>query len=190
MELYAAVKNRRSHRLFKPEPVPKAVLERVIEAALWAPSGMNLQPWELTILTGAKKDEFVALCYKALDYVMPKLRELFPEKQQKLTAQFFKDLGGAPVAIAATVWRDPEPLNQEIIVQSGAAMLQNLLLAAEAEGLGTCWMTGILYVEKELLSFLGKEDRKLLAITPIGYSAKIPPVVPRKERDVRWWGFE
>jgi nitroreductase len=71
-------------------------LERVIEAALWAPSGMNLQPWELTILTGAQKDEFVAICYQALDYVMPKLRELFPEKQQKLTAQFFKDLGGRP----------------------------------------------------------------------------------------------
>lgn len=48
------------------------------------------------------------------------------------------------MVIAATVWRDPDPLNQESIVQSGAALMQNLLLAAEAEGLGTCWMTGVL----------------------------------------------
>ncbi len=123
MELYTAIKNRRSHRLFNPDPVPKAVLERVIEAALWAPSGMNLQPWELTLLAGAKKDEFVALCSKALDYLMPKFRELLPEKQQKQGSQFFKDLGGAPVVIAATVWHDPEPFNQEFIVQSGGALV-------------------------------------------------------------------
>ena len=78
----------------------------------------------------------------------------------------------------------------EAFIQSGAALMQNLLLAAHAEGLGTCWMTGPNFVSKELLDYLGKPDQHLLAMTPIGYSAKEPPVVPRKDREVRWMGFE
>ena len=62
-------------------------------------------------------------------------------------------------------------------------------LAAHAEGLGTCWMTGANYLEKEILKVLGKEDKQLLAITPIGYSAKEPPAPPRKGREVRFQGF-
>ena len=61
MDVYDAIKNRRSHRLYKPDPVPREVLERVFEAALWAPSGTNLQPWDITVLTGKPRDEFVAL---------------------------------------------------------------------------------------------------------------------------------
>lgn len=190
MEVYEAIKNRRSHRLYRPDPVPRNILARVIDAGLWAPSGTNLQPWELTVMTGAIRDQFVTLCAKSIKHVMPLLKKLFSEKHQKFTAQFFQNLGGAPVVIAVTVWRESDPHQQLNIIQSGAALMQNLLLAAEAEGLGTCWMTGVLYVENELLSFLNKEDRQLLAITPIGYPAKTPPVPPRKVREVRWLGFD
>lgn len=189
MDLYDAIKNRRSHRLYRPEPVPREVLQRVLEAALWAPSGTNLQPWDLTVLTGKDRDDFVALASLAWEDIAPKLRKLFDEEKVVFLKQFFKNLGGAPVVVAVTVWRDPDPFTQEIHVQSGSALMQNLLLAAEAEGLGTCWMSGVLSREKGLLKFLGLEDRHLLAITPIGYSAKTPPVVPRKDRPVRWLGF-
>jgi len=189
MDVYDAIKNRRSHRLYKPDPVPRQVLERVCEAALWAPSGTNLQPWDITVLTGRPRDDFVALASLAGEDIAPKLRELFDEERVAFLKQFFKNLGGAPAVVAITVWRDPDAFNQEIHVQSGSALMQNLLLAAEAEGLGTCWMSGVLTREKELLKLLGLEDRHLLAITPIGYSAKKPPVVPRKDRSVRWLGF-
>jgi nitroreductase len=189
MDLYEAIKNRRSHRFYNPDPVPRDVLERVFAAALWAPSGTNQQPWDITVLTGQPRDDFVALASLAGEDIAPKLRKLFDEEKVALVTKFFKNLGGAPHVIAITVWRDPDPLSQEVIVQSGSALMQNLLLAAEAEGLGTCWMSGVLSREKELLKFLGMEDRHLLTITPIGYSAKTPPVVPRKDRPVRWLGF-
>jgi nitroreductase len=189
MDLYSAIRNRRSHRLYKPDPVPQDVLKRVFEAALWAPSGTNLQQWEITVLTGKPRDEFVALASLAADDIEPKLRELLDDKKVAFLKQFFKNLGGAPHVVAITVWRDADPFTQEIHVQSGSALMQNLLLAAEAEGLGTCWMSSVLAREKELLKFLGLEDQHLLAITPIGYSAKTPPVVPRKDRPVRWLGF-
>ncbi|HAY22852.1 nitroreductase family protein [Desulfobacca acetoxidans] len=189
MDVYETIKNRRSHRMYKPDPVPREVLQRVVEAALWAPSGTNLQPWDITVLTGQFREEFIALASLAAEDMAPRLRKLFDEERVAFVTQFFKNLGGAPVVIAVTVWRDPDPFSQEMYVQSGAALMQNLLLAAEAEGLGACWMSGVLSREKELLKYLGLEDRHLLAITPIGYSAKTPPPVPRKERPVRWLGF-
>jgi nitroreductase len=190
MDIYEAIHNRRSHRLYKPEAPPREVLERVIEAALWAPSGMNLQAWEITVMAGKVRDEFVDLVSGAVKYLLPILKKnQVPEKGQELVMKFFKNLGGTPGVIAGTIGKQPEDPTNLANIQSGAALFQNLLLAAHAEGLGTCWMTGAHFLEQEILKFLGKEDQQLLAISPLGYSAKEPPVPPRKDRKVRWLGF-
>ena len=52
MELLQAIKERRTIRRFKPEPVPKELLEQLIKDAMWAPSAMNTQPWKFIVLTG------------------------------------------------------------------------------------------------------------------------------------------
>jgi nitroreductase len=190
MDLYEAIYKRRSHRFYKPDMPSREVLQRVIDAGLWAPSGTNAQAWELTVLAGEDRDRFVEVCSTSLDYLMPMLRAAqVPEKGQQIVAQFFKNLGGAPVVIAVTIYKNPDHHMNLANIQSGAALMQNMLLAAHAEGLGTCWMTGVNYVEEEILTFLGKTGQQLLAITPIGYSAKEPPTPPRKNREVRWLGF-
>ena len=161
-----------------------------MEAGLWAPSGTNAQDWEITVMAGKVRDEFVELVSGAIKHLLPMLKKAqVPEQGQDLVMKFFKNLGGAPVVIAVTISKDADPGMQMANIQSGAALFQNLLLAAHAEGLGTCWMTGANYLEKEILKVLGKEDKQLLAITPIGYSAKEPPAPPRKGREVRWLGF-
>jgi nitroreductase len=190
MDVYEAIHHRRSHRMYQPEMPPRKALERVIDAALWAPSGTNAQAWEITVMTGKVRDEFVELVSQATKFLMPALAKAgVPEKGQEAVMKFFKNLGGAPVVIAVTIAKNPDPGMHVANIQSGAALFQNLLLAAHAEGLGTCWMTGANYLEKEILKFLGKGDQQLLAITPIGYSAKEPPPPPRKGREVRWLGF-
>jgi len=190
MDIYEAIHHRRSHRLYKPEIPPREVLERVVEAALWAPSGTNAQAWEITVMAGKVRDEFVKLVSQAITHLLPILKKAqVPEKGQELVMKFFKNLGGAPVVIAVTIFKNPDDPANFNNIQGGAALFQNLLLAAEAEGLGTCWMTGAHSLEKEILKFLGKENQQLLAITPVGYSAKEPPVPPRKGREVRWLGF-
>jgi len=190
MDIYDAIHHRRSHRLYKPEVPPREVLERVIEAALWAPSGMNLQDWKIAVMTGKVRDEFVDLVSQATKFLLPELQKAgVPEKGQDLVMKFFKNLGGAPVVIAVTIGKRPTDPTNLTNIQSGSALMQNLLLAAHAAGLGSCWMTGAHFLEQEVLKFLGKEDQQLLAITPIGYSAKEPPVPPRKDREVRWLGF-
>ncbi|MFA4902967.1 MAG: nitroreductase family protein [Desulfobaccales bacterium] len=190
MDIYEAIHNRRSHRLYKPEAPPREVLEKIIAAALWAPSGTNLQAWEIAVMAGKVRDDFVDLVSGAIKNLVPIMKKnQVPEKSQELVMKFFKNLGGAPVVIAVTIGKRPDDPTNLANIQSGAALMQNLLLAAHAEGLGTCWMTGAHSLEKEILKFLGKEDQQLLAISPIGYSAKEPPVPPRKDREVRWLGF-
>jgi len=190
MDVYEAIHHRRSHRMYQPEVPPKEVLARVIDAGLWAPSGTNAQAWEITVMTGKVRDEFVELVSQATRFLLPELQKAgIPEKGQEMVMKFFKNLGGAPVVIAVTLDKRPDDPTNLANIQSGAALFQNMLLAAHAEGLGTCWMTGAHSLEKEILQFLGKKDKQLLAISPIGYSAKEPPVPPRKEREVRWLGF-
>ncbi|MBZ8144047.1 nitrobenzoate reductase, partial [Rubrivivax gelatinosus] len=51
----AAISSRRSIRAFRPDPVPRATVERILELASRAPSGTNVQPWKVTVLTGAAR---------------------------------------------------------------------------------------------------------------------------------------
>ena len=57
MDVYEAVTSRRAVRGFKDEPVSRAVLERVLSAAAWSPSGSNIQPWNIYVLTGTRLTE-------------------------------------------------------------------------------------------------------------------------------------
>ena len=71
MDLYEAIHNRRSHRLYRPEMPPREALERVVDAGLWAPSGMNTQCWDITVLAGKARDELVGLINLSLDETGP-----------------------------------------------------------------------------------------------------------------------
>jgi nitroreductase len=110
MDLYEAIMNRRSHRFFKPEMPPREKLEKVVNAALWAPSGTNAQPWEITVLAGRFRDEFVERASHCIAQMIPLLKAAnVPEKGQEMVIKFFKDLGGAPVVIAITITRLEDP---------------------------------------------------------------------------------
>ncbi|MCJ7819082.1 MAG: nitroreductase family protein, partial [Syntrophales bacterium] len=71
MDIYEAIHQRRSHRKFKSDLPRREVLERVVEAALWAPSGTNAQAWEITVMAGKVRDEFVELVSGAIKHLLP-----------------------------------------------------------------------------------------------------------------------
>ena len=190
MDLYEAIKDRRSVRKFKPEPVPKEVLKKVMEKALWAPSGMNLQNWFFLVMTGERKETLVNIISKSYDYIAPALKEVFADKPgvAEFTRKFFKHLGGAPVIVFAYYRATKE--RPETSIQSVAAAIQNLLLAAHSEGLGACWMTGPIHVADQINEFLEIEDKTLAAVIPLGYPDQSPPAPKRKSKRVVYEGFE
>lgn len=187
MDFYDVIKARRSCRVFSPDPVARDVLERIIEAAQWAPSGKNRQNWRIHVVRGPKKDELVKIAARSFPRLEPSLRELYDERIVEFTKGFFRTLGGAPVLMV--FYSKPTEEGSFVDNQSVSAAIQNALLAAAYEGLGTCWMTGPVHLEGEVNSVLGVDDMDLIALVPIGYPAKEPPVPPRKEGRVEWVGF-
>ncbi len=189
VDLYEAIKGRRSVRKFKSTPVPKDLIEKIFEVALWAPSGMNRQNWKFFVLAGERKEELVSISSTSFQYLEPQLQQLYAEKPKIIesTRRFFKRLGEAPIVVCAYF----EPANMEDVTsfQNVAAAIQNLLLVAHAEGLGTCWMTGPVTVANEISRFLGVKDMTLVAITPMGYPDETPKVPPRKPERVVYQGF-
>ena len=190
VDLHEAIKNRRSVRKFKTRPVPKDLIEKIFEVALWAPSGMNRQNWKFFVLAGERKEELISISSTSFHYLEPQLQKLYAEKPKiiEATRRFFKRLGEALIVICAYF----EPANMEDVTsfQNVAAAIQNLLLVAHAEGFGTCWMTGPVAVANEISRFLGVKDMTLVAVIPMGYPDEIPKVPPRRPERVVYQGFE
>jgi len=176
------IKERRSHRFYQDRPVEREKLEKLIELAMWAPSAMNRQQWFFVVVSGQKLRELIKAIEKSYDLILPRLKMFFSDKPKviNLTKQFFKNLGNAPVAIFAYYTPTGDDYSD---VQSVSASIQNILLAAHAMGLGSCWMTGPVQVEDEINKILGISGKKLVAVITIGYPAKVPPVPPRRDCD-------
>jgi nitroreductase len=203
MDLETAIRERRSIRQYEQREIPQDMLKEVIGTALWAPSGMNLQAWRIMVVRGPQRDRLLEIISRSQEHMIEHLRGVFSEKIIKISLQVFKNLGGAPAIILISIRREPvthasddddraryhgefKRYNQLL---SASALIQNLLLAAHARGLGTCWMTGPKYMEKEINELLDITDEELVSVIPIGFPAQSPPAPPRKEDVVRWIGF-
>jgi len=168
--LLEIIKGRRSVRRFTREKVPKEHVFLLIEAARWAPSAGNLQPWEFIIVTD--------------DNIKYKLMEA------ALHQEYIYE---APVVIVAAA-NIPRTSNyygkrgEELyVIQDVAAAIQNILLMAHALGLGAVWI-GAFYEDrvKEILRL--PEYVRPLAIIPVGWPAERPYSPPRRSVDeiVHW----
>ena len=142
MELLETLANRRSVRKYKEEAVSVEVLEGLLEAACMAPSAENMQPWYFVALT---KQEDIRLLHETMEQVSesmrPHLEGLYPRHPRIVNevTGFLRRLGGAPVYVLVFLQEDYGPVRDSMI-ESTAAAIQNLLLAAHEQGLGTCWV--------------------------------------------------
>jgi nitroreductase len=186
MELVRAIKERRSVRKFKPDPVPRELLQRILLDAMWAPSGMNTQPWKFLVIEGKARDEFMAVSNQAIKLLDTRLKELFNDKMRTFIHGYFRDLGGAPSIVVALTAIHHQDVYMLASFESTAAAIQNLCLLAHEAGLATCWMTGQLWVEKEILEHLKVTGYRLAGIIPLGYAGQTPPVPPRKHEEITW----
>ena len=187
MNFHDAVRARRSCRSFRPDPVPREILERVAEAATWAPSGKNRQNWRIFVVQGEARDRLADLSARSFVHQEASLRRLYGEKTVEFTRGFFRNFGGAPVVLVVYVEKSEDgPFTD---VQTGAAAVENALLACTAEGLQGCWMTGPAVFAAEIDALLGGAGLELVALVPVGYPAREAPAPPRKPGRVVWVGF-
>ena len=181
MDLFEAMEKRRSCRSFTREPVDKATIEKILAAAVAAPSHLNTQPWQfIAITSAAKKEEIHAEAQRCRDWAAEKSGWKWLNKYE---AGFLKE---APVLIA--VVGDPQKTGVDMFQEEGsvgyqlacAAAIQNMLLAAHALGLGSLWFT--FYDKNELRKILDIPDSKTpVSLICIGKTASEPTITPRKD---------
>lgn len=193
MDVFSAIRKRRAVREYLPDPVRKEDICAILDAANQAPSALNRQQWEFLIVTGPKILEMGKSYRSTLDDYLAHwdrspMREFITREG---FIRFSETYGGAPVVIVVLTPVDEAPNFRKANIESASAALENLMLAATARGLGTCWMTGPLRDEQTLRPILAiPDDREIVAITPLGYPAVIPAAPPRLDpalqQKVRW----
>jgi nitroreductase len=188
MDVFDAIGKRRSCRAFKDIPFDHELLERILEAALWAPSPKNAQPWEFVVVTNRD-------IRKKIYYEAEARRKWVLEKSgwrwlENYNVDFLK---AVPVIVA--VIGDPDRSGADQFLPEGgmgyqhacAAAVQNMLLAACALNIGSLWFS--LFDPVVIRDILGLSTSKLpIALVCLGYPKGDPQSPGRKglERVVRY----
>lgn len=181
MDLPVAIRERRSCRNYLPDPVSDETIEKLIEAATWAPSPANNQPWEFLAITNKDVKDKI---FDEADYRKKILFEKSGWKWlNRYEVTFLKE---APLIIA--VLGDPKKSGADMFLTEGgmgyqhacSAAIQNLLLTAHALGLAGLWFT--LFEKdpiREILNIGPEKDP--IALIPIGRPGADPFPTPRKD---------
>lgn len=173
------IRLRHSIRQFSDEPVSETAIEAILEAANQAPSAHNQQSWRFVIVQGDKRLELSEL-------IVEKSRN-YPKPSSSLLRMAARSIAGAPVTIAVANTgaliehgTDLFKVDREsaydffrtMEIQSSAAAVENLLLAATALGLASVWLGVLFLIKEDVLAFLGEPGGEFMAIIPIGHALK------------------
>jgi coenzyme F420-0:L-glutamate ligase/coenzyme F420-1:gamma-L-glutamate ligase len=181
VEFKDAVFGRRSVRAYTDDPVDPEALRRVIRAAGYAPSSWNSQPWHFHVAQGAARDRVTEVMSHGTVYLDEYVETLAPEMAEHAKS-FFADLGRAPVIIATSIETSDESMESINRSMATGCAVQNLLLAAQDEGLATCAVTFSFWVRDELADvFQVADDREIVALILVGHAAVTPDDPGRSE---------
>lgn len=168
---------RRSIRLFTDQDVSDDAVQTILTAANQAPSAHNEQSWRFVVIRKEKKNELAALATsRAGD---------FPKPSSSLLRMAARSIASAPVVVAIVNTGDliargenlfkldhPEVRDffRTMEIQSSAAAVQNLLLAATSLNLGSVWLGILFLIKEDVRRFLGEPEGEFMAVIPLGYT--------------------
>ncbi|WP_018132578.1 nitroreductase family protein [Effusibacillus pohliae] len=146
----SAVRGRRNIKSFKPDPIPRELLEELLEAASYAPNHRLTEPWEILV-------------------VGPATRALLNHKT---------NFGGAPVVLAILSKPANTQVDRDEYYAATACFIQNFMLAAWEKGIGTGWSSlGLSKHAREVLQI--EPGYEVVGLIPVGYPAEVPEAKPR-----------
>ncbi|TYP49260.1 nitroreductase family protein [Thermosediminibacter litoriperuensis] len=164
-EAIRVLKERRSVRQYTQKPIPREILEDIVDCARLAPSANNVQPWVFVVVT-----------------------EEEGKKELARLATWGKFIADAAACVAVFCEKD-----NNHAVEDGSAATENIMLAAKAYGIGSCWVAGYRRpYSEEVRQFLGVPEKyELISLVPLGYADKTPnpPKKPLSEV-LKWEKYE
>jgi nitroreductase len=155
-----AIRDRRSIRAYQQKLVERSIIEQIVDCARLAPTALNEQPWDFVVLT--RKADF--------ERIPPMIGH----------GEFIANAAFAVLVLARET---------DYAVEDCCAATENLLIAAAARGIGSCWVAGTkqAYGPAVVREFGAPADRQLVAIVSFGYPAEEPKVEKRALNDVLHW---
>jgi nitroreductase len=156
VEVFEAIKNRRSIRRFTDQPLPKEALEKLLEAARWAPSGGNLQRWRFVVV------------------ISPAVKQLI----KKFAPGIF-DMPAAFIIICIETVKRAHHKDQGTYLADSSMAAQNIMLQAHAMGIGTCVALSYAKVAIREILRLPEGVEPMLLVT-LGYPAEAPEPPTRR----------
>jgi len=179
MDAYDAIHTRASTRAFTPDPVPRAVVERLLAAAVRAPNHKLTEPWRFAVLTGASAARFADLkrAHRATRFPDPAAPEA-----AKAIEKTWREARDTPAFIVVMCAESDDPVRQEEDLAATMMATQNLLIAAAAEGLGTYLRTGGIMRDAAVRELVrAPAGHRIVAIVSLGRPAEPPQ--PRRRSD-------
>ncbi|MCL6560646.1 MAG: nitroreductase [Firmicutes bacterium] len=185
MEVIEAIRTRRSVRDFKDDQIPEETVKELLETAVWAPSGMNMQPWVFAIV---QNREFMReFSERAKARIMKKTKEfsVLERYSGMMGKPDFNIFYNAPALVL--IYGDSTVATFRYDCSMAAL---NLMLAAWDKGIGSCWIGFAQFIGNtpEIKGKLNIPDEyELVAPVILGYPKSVPPVRSRKEPRIVAW---
>jgi nitroreductase len=160
MDAIEVLKTRRSVRAYIDAPVPREIIEDIIDCGRLAATAVNIQPWEFVVVTNPQLLRSIAR-----------------------TTDHGKFISDAPVCVVVLCE------DTKYYLEDGSAATENILLAARAHGLGACWVAGDKKpYASDICRLVGApRGYNLVSLIPIGYPAEKPKQTKRPLSDVLHW---
>ena len=191
-----AIKDRRSIRKFKPDAISEMDLHTILEAGIAAPSSKNRQPWHFTVVRGDAKEELAQVMERGLNLEIKAHEPFLPDSMKFINGAFtsVNVMREAPVVVLvsndlgrctdfASNLSVDERVAELCNVQSVAAAVENMLLAAQELGIGSLWICDIFFAYPELSEWMEKKNLShgmLVAALAFGYGDEAPKARTRK----------
>lgn len=183
MDILEAIAARRSVRKFIDRPVTKETVNAVLAAAILAPSGKNHQSWRFVVVAGdEKRTQMIRVMREGITDTKARgidtgsaIMTARVMDRAPVTIFVFNPEGVAPWALHSLA----QTVMETVDTQSIGAAIQNMLLAAQAMGLGAVWMCDVWSAYQQLEAWLG-ESGQLVAAVALGYPDEQPAARPRR----------
>jgi nitroreductase len=214
--LFDAITSARALRRLKPDPVPEAIIARILDAAICAPSAGNAQNWAFVVVRDSEQRRELGAIYRKASDIASEIYKargrpahMTEEQYQRMMtsgAYLWDHMGEAPVLLVACLHARPTPARETLppSIQAtyerelayeqrirGASIypaVQNIILACRAFGLGTLITTNHIRCEDEVKALLGlPPDVSTYALMPIGYpQGKFGPLARKPVSEVAY----
>ena len=180
MDLFEAILNRRTIKDFRPEPVADAVLERALGAGLWAQNHRMTQPWRFAVLGPETQRALAQAGAEAQVQSLPAGADA--TTQAKVRAGAVQKLMSKPLIVVVSCLLNGDPFQRREDYAAVCCAIQNIQLAAWADGLGMQWSTGKQTHLPQTYHLLGLDPaaEEIVGFLYFGYPALIPAPLPRK----------